>query len=78
MPPGGGKLRRGQGFGSGEARGTGEQNAFGEAVETEGKSPCRLNRTTEKDGTEGQLSSLCLGHLAAKSRATVGTGARAV
>lgn len=60
MPPGGGKLRRGQGFGNGEARGIGEQNALREAVEAEGKSPCRLNRTTEKDGTEGQLSRLCL------------------
>jgi len=46
MPPGGGKLRRGQGLGNGEVGGTTRQSGFGEAVETEGKSHCRLNGTT--------------------------------
>ena len=63
---------------NGEVGGTTRQSGFGEAVETEGRSHCHLNRTTEKDRTEGQLSSLCLGCLAAKARATKGAGTWAV
>lgn len=47
--------------------------AWGEAVEKEGKSHCCLDRVTES-----QLFSLCLGRLAAKARATVGAGTRAI
>lgn len=44
-------------------------------MEAEGRSHCCLNSASEEDRTEGQLSSLYLGCLEAKARATEGVGA---